>query len=605
MTVIQEVSTFSKIPNFVPFGVLYLTQDTLDLYIGTGASTGPAVTFISGGGGSSPAGSAGDIQYNNGSGGLGAQAGFTIGLTTGKVVITDVSAIGSPTNQAALSVLGDAQDDDIQDWYLGTDTFGNPSITLNNQGDFNTVGSFNGSAFYANVFGSTENNGILSFSSTNAFSLTNGGGGASIAADAAGDLSFTGTSFSFSGPLSLSALGVTGPVTITPSTNAVALTVTGNSGGDAVAEFIGGTAGVIFIDGSSDLLVESNTAATSGANQSSPYQGFVANYWTGLASAQDTWKIQSVPASGSNPSVSLTFSHGGSSGGGQVQFPNIAISGTLTDGSSSVGSNTYLLSSTGSGVAWVPAPSSLWSGLGNAAGNLALSNAAYTTTFNQTSAVAWLWANTTTGTNSTTNASPLIKLAANYYTGSASAQDIWTIGMSLAAGTNGNSTLTFSHSGSTGTAAIAIPGTLTSTGVFSLQSGSGQFNINSTSYVEFYTGNTASSWIWGNGTNAFQVGSGAGFVWSSTTAFNGTSDTCISRSAAGVMAVGTGTLGSAAGGIALTQIQMSASSGAPTSAGTAGTAGQILYFGGVLYFCSVTGAAGSASWNTINITHIS
>jgi hypothetical protein len=46
--VINEVSTFSNIPAFVPFGVLYYTQDTSDLYIGTGNSSGPAVTFVSG-----------------------------------------------------------------------------------------------------------------------------------------------------------------------------------------------------------------------------------------------------------------------------------------------------------------------------------------------------------------------------------------------------------------------------------------------------------------------------------------------------------------------------------------------------------------------------
>lgn len=50
MTKIKQVSTFAKIPAFVPFGVLYFTQDTSDLYIGTGSSTGAAVNFISGGG---------------------------------------------------------------------------------------------------------------------------------------------------------------------------------------------------------------------------------------------------------------------------------------------------------------------------------------------------------------------------------------------------------------------------------------------------------------------------------------------------------------------------------------------------------------------------
>lgn len=51
MTAIKEVSTFSRIPSFVPFGVLYFTQDTSDLYIGTGASKGPAVNFVGGVGG--------------------------------------------------------------------------------------------------------------------------------------------------------------------------------------------------------------------------------------------------------------------------------------------------------------------------------------------------------------------------------------------------------------------------------------------------------------------------------------------------------------------------------------------------------------------------
>lgn len=49
MIAIQDVSTFSKIPGFVPFGVLYYTADTGDLYIGTGSSIGPAVNAISSG----------------------------------------------------------------------------------------------------------------------------------------------------------------------------------------------------------------------------------------------------------------------------------------------------------------------------------------------------------------------------------------------------------------------------------------------------------------------------------------------------------------------------------------------------------------------------
>ncbi len=50
---------------------------------------------------------------------------------------------------------------------------------------------------------------------------------------------------------------------------------------------------------------------------------------------------------------------------------------------------------------WVNLPATgTWSGLGNAAANLTLTNAGYSTTFDQTSAVAWTWANTTKATAS-------------------------------------------------------------------------------------------------------------------------------------------------------------------------------------------------------------
>jgi len=109
-----------------------------------------------------------------------------------------------------------------------------------------------------------------------------------------------------------------------------------------------------------------------------------------------------------------------------------------------------------SGTPTIPT-SFAWNVEGNANGNLSLSNAGYTSTFNQTSAVAWLWANTTTATVSTTNASPLLELAANCWHGGASTQDLWTIGSSLVAGTDGVSTLTFGHTGSSGLANVSVP----------------------------------------------------------------------------------------------------------------------------------------------------
>lgn len=48
-----------------------------------------------------------------------------------------------------------------------------------------------------------------------------------------------------------------------------------------------------------------------------------------------------------------------------------------------------------------------WDKIGNAAGNLTLANAAFTTTFNQTSAVNWIWANTTPTVTGAATTTPL------------------------------------------------------------------------------------------------------------------------------------------------------------------------------------------------------
>ena len=113
-----------------------------------------------------------------------------------------------------------------------------------------------------------------------------------------------------------------------------------------------------------------------------------------------------------------------------------------------------------SGLPAIPS-SFTWNVEGNATGNLSLSNAGYTSTFNQTSAVAWSWANTTVATVSTTNASPTFGLSAQYWaTGAVSGTDTWTLGTSLAAGLNGISTLVIAHTGTTGAAQIQLPAPL-------------------------------------------------------------------------------------------------------------------------------------------------
>ena len=144
-----------------------------------------------------------------------------------------------------------------------------------------------------------------------------------------------------------------------------------------------------------------------------------------------------------NNVANTTGTAGGLSGSPSISITNLTVSGTT---SFAAGAIAYAALS---GTPTIPS-SFAWNVEGNATDNLTLANAGFSSTFNQTSAVAWLWANTTTGTSGTTNASPLLEVAANYWNGSASAQDLWTIGTSLAAGTNGASKLTIGHSGSTG-----------------------------------------------------------------------------------------------------------------------------------------------------------
>lgn len=102
---------------------------------------------------------------------------------------------------------------------------------------------------------------------------------------------------------------------------------------------------------------------------------------------------------------------------------------------------------------------SKWSSLTNASANLTLANGGFSSTFNQASAVNWTWANTTAATSGTSQSSPIINISGQYWNGSASAADTWTIQDVIANGTNGTSTLTFTHSGTTGLAGVSFSAT--------------------------------------------------------------------------------------------------------------------------------------------------
>lgn len=102
------------------------------------------------------------------------------------------------------------------------------------------------------------------------------------------------------------------------------------------------------------------------------------------------------------------------------------------------------------------ATSGRWSDLQAASASLTLANAANATTFNQTSAVNWTWANTTAATNTTSQSSPIFNLNGTYWNGSASATETLALQNVIANGTNGAVTTTWSYTGSTGAIAWQI-----------------------------------------------------------------------------------------------------------------------------------------------------
>ena len=84
-------------------------------------------------------------------------------------------------------------------------------------------------------------------------------------------------------------------------------------------------------------------------------------------------------------------------------------------------------------------------------------------------------------------------------------------------------------------------------------------------------------------------------------------DTCFSRVSANVVQLGMASYPTpdASGQLNLKKVVLTDFGSTPTSSsggGTAGTVGEIVQHSGVLYFCSATGAAGSATWNVITMT---
>ena len=86
----------------------------------------------------------------------------------------------------------------------------------------------------------------------------------------------------------------------------------------------------------------------------------------------------------------------------------------------------------------------------------------------------------------------------------------------------------------------------------------------------------------------------------------GACDVFISRATTNTLQIGT-TASNSSGTLELKEIVLTDFGSTPTSSsggGTAGTVGEIVQHSGLLYFCSVTGVAGSATWNVITMTQL-
>ena len=274
--------------------------------------------------------------------------------------------------------------------------------------------------------------------------------------------------------------------------------------------------------------------------------------------------------------------------------------------------------------ATLPSEIVTWDQIGNAAADLTLANSTHNTTFNQTSAVNWKWANTTVATVSTTNASPLLNLAVNYWNGSASAEDKWTLQSSLAAGANGVSSLTIAHSGSAATwpAVVVAPPLATYGAAINPSGGGNSFGQvihvpNANPFTAGFFNDSYSTTVWGlayyldnNGLFYMSTGAVTKSISLCTSAFNGNelvvngslgtpaagvvvkntlnvtggnvtfgaTDSNISRLGAASLAIGNGTASNTTGNLSLNRINKAGADFAGQATVTAGNTTQAVTF---------------------------
>lgn len=242
------------------------------------------------------------------------------------------------------------------------------------------------------------------------------------------------------------------------------------------------------------LDLNGSTTATSSANGSSASFRITGSYWTGSAAAADYWSMQNLLGSGANPSSTLSITHAGSTGTALVSVPNLSVGASpAKSGLIRVPGNTVLNYRNYAGTADLNA---IQFGSGATSDSLVIGNSGIGIYINSGGITNWANFNTRNGaaaTSTQNNSSPQNQFTATYWNGTASANDIWTTQANVGSGANPTSTLSFTHSGTTGAAAVAVPHLAGNTGAPSIAAGAG---AGTTPTVSMQSGSTdLSGWV--------------------------------------------------------------------------------------------------------------
>ncbi len=423
----------------------------------------------------------------------------------------------------------------------------------------------------------------------------------------------------------------------------------GRFGGDSNLIWVKGTQIFTVVAPSTGGVSIINTAAaTNSVNHNSPLLTIAGTVWSGSASEKNSWTIQNQVQAGNagtvqtlviaqyenyansevniqaslvcgafTPSsivgnVPITLSKGIATGGGNLSSPLVTLEGSWWDGAAAHTSSTTIQEAVGAGttptdtLTIANSGAYNWGGVviqGELKASMFVVGTAGDTGLSRIAAGVIGFGNGTQGDTSA------YLEATGFYIGNGSNCEFRSGTIELP----NTGTYTFSSTANA-SASPDLGLSRDSAGVLDVGNGVAGDKSGTVQEDTFIAGRRAqipqihgsdstNGWAMNYRNPGLELGSIAPVWWDSGGPGTG-ADTSVSRTAAATVGIGNGAQGDTSGTLQFKTAILTASASAPTSAGTAGTVGQIIAHGGVLYFCSVTGAAGAATWNSLNMTAV-